>query len=387
MRSSGFYGWRIVLAGFAVLLLGGAANALAPMAPWPSDATDLTTTAALMTLLAVGPLLDRFGPKRVMLAGLVLASTGLLLRGVVGHSRATDLVLTGLLGVGLGAGFELPVQTAAANWFIRRRSFALAVVVSAFVLGGAAIDHFESPSSWRATSIGLGAAILVVCLPLAFVFRQSPERYDLLPDGGPAAAGEPAFTLGEALRSKAFWLLVVAAALADFQGPALAAAHLRTAIDTHTNPIIPTAPLVIALAGSLWILFVGYLGDRFPKRYLLAIVILVQGASALLLMVAPGSAAQGSLYALTSRLGDGTWPLLLAITADYFGRKRFATITAVMLVLETVALPPLLWLEPSSLRTGYHLAFLVILLLAIATAAVFFFARPPGPRDTNLAAS
>ena len=143
---------------------------------------------------------------------------------------------------------------------------------------------------------------------------------------------------------------------------------------------------VMGLAG---ILLFGYLGDRFPKRYLLAIAVVLQSVSIIILMTA-GSIAQLYLYTLVYGLGSGTIPLILAIRADYFGRKYFATITDFMMFFSGLIGAPLSvpWPFLASwildVTGNFQLVFVLSMLLGFIPAVIFFYTSPPGPVNNEL---
>ena len=355
-----------------------------------------------IALFAIGPLIDRFGPKKLMLIGIPVASASF-----IGLSFTKSLlilyILGGMLGIGMSVGFLLPAQTATANWFMRRRAIALAVICAASVLGGAITtligEQIADQLGWQGTSLGLGAVMLVIGIPLALVIRQRPEQYGYLPDGQLPATKETSkpviekdnrvaeanFTLRQALRTRTFWMLVIAMALASGVGAMTTSwwmPFLTSQGFSHTaiTNVFDIAPLM-GLAG---ILLFGYLGDMFPKRYLLAIAMALQNASVIILMTA-GSITQIYLYTLVYGLGSGTVPLILAIRADYFGRRAFATITVVMMFISGIIGMPVSaglsllagWIF--DITGSYQSAFLLSMLIGFIPASVFFFARPPEP--------
>ena len=160
-----------------------------------------------------------------MLIGIPLGSIGFLGLSFVNSLLTLSLFQGTLVAIGMSAGFLLPVQTATANWFMRRRTAALAAICVAAVLGETIVvlsgEQIAAQFGWRGAFLGLGVVMLVICIPLAFVIRHKPERYGYLPDGELAVIekpGEPViekgnrvaeidFTLWQALRTKAIRLL------------------------------------------------------------------------------------------------------------------------------------------------------------------------------------
>ena len=417
-----FYGWWIVAAGLIIIACGNASHVFLQSQifkiiknDFQGGASELGLTSSILGLsggiaiLAIGPLIDRYGPRKLMLVGIAMAAIGFILLSFTDNIIALNIVLGALLGIGIKAGFLLPVQAATANWFLRKRSLAFAIIMTAFILGEAMITLSEETTrqlDWRTIFTWFGAGILVIGIPLAFFIRHRPEQYGKLPDGKTAASDgnvesasggtnitiEANFTLRQALKTRTFWLLALASSL-----------QLAIANMAKINPIlflpqgagfdrnvITDIFQFIPLMGIAGILIFGYLGDRLPKRYLLAIAILIQSASSLIMMVA-GNTLQLYLYVFIFGLGSGTIPLLLAIRADYFGRNRFATITvAAFFFSGLIGSPFSLFLPPLSgwiydVSRSYELIYLSSIILGLIPAAIFFFARPPKPSpSTNM---
>ncbi|MFC1864930.1 MFS transporter [Chloroflexota bacterium] len=410
-----FYGWWIVTAGFAIVIYGictrdymsnqlpDLVKQLGGGASQMGMAMGISGLAGSISLLAIGPLIDRFGPRKLMLLGIPLTGIGFLWLSFV-NSILTFSILQGtLVAIGMSAGFLLPVQTATANWFMKRRSIALAVICMASVLGEGLIDilgeRIAGQFSWQSTFLGLGAVMLVIGIPLALVIRHRPEQYGYLPDGELSVTEETSepmseqyhhlteinFTLRQALKTRTFWTLTIAMALTSGIGTIATWYMVPFLIDqgfsqaTSVNVFNNTT-----LMGLMGIFLFGYLGDTFPKRYLLAIAVALQSASVVILMTA-GSIAQVYLYMLVYGLGSGIVPLILAIRADYFGRKAFATITVVMMFISGIIGSPVSALMPVlvgwifDITRNYQFAFLLSMLIGFVPATVFFFARPPKP--------
>ena len=115
-----------------------------------------------------GPLADRIGPQRVILAGVALIALGLFLASAAQH--LWQVYLTYSLGVGVGVGLAyVPAVGAVQRWFSRNRGLASGLAVSGIgagtlampLLSAAGIDQF----GWRETYIVLGVMTLVVGIP------------------------------------------------------------------------------------------------------------------------------------------------------------------------------------------------------------------------------
>jgi MFS family permease len=165
----------------------------------------------------IGYLVDRWGARLLMSCGSALA--GLALLGLARVDAIFQFYLLWSGGLGLAMALTLyPVTfTVVANWFVRKRGSALAILT---LVGGLSspiciplAGTLVAQSGWRATLMVLGLAQLLIALPLhAFFLRRHPEDIGLSPDGEPALpvptdAPLPGTTLAQALRSSVFWLL------------------------------------------------------------------------------------------------------------------------------------------------------------------------------------
>jgi MFS family permease len=401
-----FYGWWIVWAGFVVIAYGTGASGYLTHNIYSLIAGNASKTAIALTiyngvmpicLLAIGPLIDRFGPRKLMLIGISIAGGALL---GLGYANSLPYILLGIgiLAIGMSAGFFLPVQTATANWFVKRRAAALAVVCAASVLGvpllnmlgNQVVRHF----SLQNTLLGLGVGMLAIGIPLAFVIRHRPEPHGYVPDGKapafvetfqPVIKGESSFaevnySLWQALRTRAFWILVIALGLAGVSRILIESRRSMYLLERgfHNSTTTNFSELA-SLIGLAWMLLFGFLGDRFSKRHLIAIAIALQSMSVIIL-INIGNTSQFFLYMLVYGLGSACTPLFLAIRADYFGRKAFAAITAVMGFLGGILSTGFSFLNQAMFGPAgnYQAAFLLSMFFGLLAAVTIIFAKPPG---------
>jgi sugar phosphate permease len=398
-----FYGWWIIAAGVLIIAFGTGANGFLARSLYSLLGSNASKTGIVLgiyymvmpiSLLAIGPLIDRHGPRKLMLIGILAAGTAIIGLSLIPNLRYMFL---GILAIGMSAAFFLPVQTAIANWFMNARCMVFAVVCAASVLGAPMVnlstEFFAHQSSLQSTLFGLGVAMLVIGIPLAFVIRHKPEPYGYAPDGiaqpvsqtlQPVTRKETHFvevnySLRQALKTKAFWLLCIALCLFT-ESSVLIEMHRPLYLmekEFHRSAMTGSSELASFL-GLIWILSFGFLGDRYSKRHLLAIAIAVQSLSVFILMT-KGGIAPLLLHLLVYSFGAGTAPLILAIRADYFGRKAFATISAFMGVFNGILSQGFVFLNQGILRPSknYETAFLLSILIGLVAAVTILFAIPP----------
>jgi sugar phosphate permease len=236
-----FHGWRVVGAGALLQVLQGGlmqqsfgayVAVLASERGWSKTA--LSGGAALMSLetALIGPLIgwlvDRFGERRIIRAGVIFFALGLMSLGTVETIGGFyGAIVTCAIGMSLCGYF--PINVAVIHWFERYRARALSAVGLGVALGGAMVPVvavFMQAFGWRATAFASGVLVLAAGLPLSSVFKGRPQELGEHVDGiapaprpqgdaygerssQPLASAHPGFTIAEAIRTRAFWLLSI----------------------------------------------------------------------------------------------------------------------------------------------------------------------------------
>lgn len=332
------------------------------------------TSLAALPLTLVGKAADRFG-LRVVVGAVALSFT--LALCLLGQARGFLTLTAGFALVRfLGQGsLGMLSSHILAMWFERRLGvmesvkhvgFSLATLVLP-ALTVALIDAL----GWRRALVVLGLGVAGVLLPLvATVFRNRPEDLgqrldgDLPPptseDDATPPAEDPAFTLGEAVRTRALWTLLVS-------GPYLGL--VGTAMLFHTQPILASlgvadpqawAPYVQApwpIALTLTPLFSGWLADNVDPRWLLPTGLSLAAASCACLGVAgQGGLAPTTWFALAMAVFGVAMGVMISAVgptiARYFGRAHHGAIRGLSLSIGVGATAT----GPFLLSEGAHLA-------------------------------
>lgn len=398
-----FYGWVIVgCATTATFMSGpgqtyGMALLVASMREdlgWSAGLTSALYTAgslvAAPALLVIGRATDRLGARWT------LAAVSLLLAGAAaGMSRATEpwqvfVWFAALRAFGQG-GLPLVAAVLVSTWFVRRRGPALA----AQRLGMAASQGvfplltygLSAALGWRSAWVWLaGLVVASVAVPAAWLVRRSPEAVGLAPDGAPqvaadaSPAGEPLWSLGTALRTGTFWLLLLAGvaqplvntALVFHHVPLLAARGVGTEAAAASLGLMGPA-MIAATVGC------GALAGRVPVRALLAGgQILLAAALALGTVLANelGAYTYGALIGAASGMLTTSYSLAWPV---YFGRTNLGAIqgAATVGMVAAAALGPLPFGLLADATGGYTLALLLALPLPIVCGVAALAAAPP----------
>lgn len=400
-RDRFFYGWAVAGAASATLFLGfGVAYSFAAFFHALRDEFDASRgdvslvfaiTGFLYFVLGVvsGPLADRAGPKRVVLAGILLIAAGLATAAAA--NALWQVYLTYSLGVGIGVGFiYVPVVGTVQRWFVRKRGFASGIAVSGIglgtLVGPLAAALLVDGAGWREAYLALAATTLAVGIPAALLIEHSPQRRGLLPDGERRAAGVPltaspaSFDTRGALVSRPFWLMY-AACVATSVGIFVPFAHLAPYAEDQGLSSATGAVLVglIGVGSTAGRLLLGGTADRVGRRNALGGTFAVM-AAVLLGWLGATEAWSLAVFALIFGAGYGGFVALLpALAADYFGGRNAGAIIGVLYTSAGFGalVGPVLAGLIYDARESYTLP--ILLGVALNLVAVACIAAAPGP--------
>ena len=355
-----------------------------------------------------GYLIDRIGPRRMVLIGLLILGAGFLL-----WSRITNLwqfyLVFVVMSAGAGLGTWLPMMTVLNNWFNRRRSTAMALAMEGFSVGGVllipvltwAIDpDFSNRPGWRATAAGIGLLVMVLSYPISRLIRNKPEDYGQHPDGivpirvhaGVREASHSAspdfdYTWQEAIRTRSFWLITMGHACSSIVIVTLMV-HLGPMLDDRgfSLQMVGWVVSTYTAVGAVFTLVGGYVGDRMPIRIAIFGFSAVQSIAVFVLLFA-NSIFLMFLFAVILGIGfGGRNPLTTAIRGAYFGRKAFASITGISMVPMNVLLfsSPLFAGIMFDIQGTYIVPFTVVAVVSLIGSALFLpLGAPEVPRATK----
>ena len=353
-----FYGWRMVLVGCLFRFLGGGFHFYGFtvfVAPLGKDlgisraATNLIFGLARAEGALEGPLagylIDRFGPRPIMMAAVLLTGFGYILLYWVNSYWTLLVIYMGVVSLAFGAGFMHCPMVLANSWFIRYRARAMALVSSSIGIGGAllapVLAYVVHYFGWRWGVVLAGAVFLGLGTPLAAMVRRSPEDMGLVPDGDypsslPHESGQPSaggtseaeadIGIWEALRGAPFWLLVFAT-LFRVLGLSTVIANFVQIFNWKGVDSLSASHYLGVFAGlSLPThLIVGGLADHFNKARLMAACMVV-AAGALLLLTYAQNPLWLWLFLPLFSVVEGVFPVTWALVGDLYGRKHFAKV-------------------------------------------------------------
>ena len=343
-----------------------------------------------------GFIVDKFGPRKVMAASVTLMGAGFMLLSQVSSLTQFYLVFVLMIALGAGMGFSTSLFTAVGNWFSKKLSIAFGLAQSGMGLGGLLVPLLSwliAEYGWRTGAQAAGIALWAIGIPVALLMRHKPEQYGYTVDGeAPAKAAvkvdeQEDFTAREALRTSAFWLLAIVFAIRLMVTAAVVVHFMPFLLDSgFPREIAATALGLIAVISVPGRLSFGWLGDRFPKRYLGAGFLLLLAGSLLFLGHVENTWQLFLFLAMYAPAYGALATLMPAIRGEYFGRKAFGTIMGYMdtiIMLGTVG-GPLFAGYVWDITGNYRMAFTVFGIALFAAFGMLLLAKRPLKRVSYL---
>jgi MFS family permease len=285
---------------------------------------------------AAGWLVDRFGPRKLMIAGILLAGVALLGLGSVA-TLGLFYFFYFFNALGYVCGGPLPNQVLLTQWFDKSRGKAMGIAYIGIGFGGAVvpwISHFlVQHFGWQAALRLLGLLILVISLPLAF-FVKEPSA-----SKRPAVQQKNAASLGGAFKSVPFYLLTLGSmcSIAAVSGTQQNLKLFLT-FDAHYGQGDAARILSLVLASSVaGRLLMGWLADRFAKKHVMVLIYLIV-AGAIPFLFVSRSPLMMNAFAVLFGIGlGGDYMIVPLITAEIFDVALLGRLLGVILTAGGIA--------------------------------------------------
>lgn len=398
VRSEWRAGWPVVLASF-----GGSALAstyaytmgvmIAPIeAEFGWSRAQITSGFFIISLFSVtlslfmGMVIDRIGPRRIAILGVLLYGGALALLSQATQSIYVWWGLWSLVALGILCVKPTVWVVAVSSLFVVSRGLALAVVLSAtgfvsFLMPTVALLLLKA-FDWRMTFIALGAGGALLVLPLVLLFFTSPADRGRSDTAKQAAAVVPraGMTLREGLLSRNFALLaaggfmfsLASVALTLNMVPILTGSNLAVEAAAATAGAIGIAQIVGRLSG-------GYLLDRFNARVVAAISVLLPIVTCTLLLAFPGEGWAALVAVVMLGLATGAEMDAIAyLSARLFGLRNFAALFGAFFGIVTLGfgLGPMLANAVYDSTGSYDPVLWMVMPIVVSVALLFLLIGP-----------
>lgn len=324
---------------------------------------------------AAGWIVDRFGPRRMMMGGIVMAGTAL-----VGLSYTSTLTLFYFFylfnALGYVCGGPLPNQVLISRWFTKSRGKAMGFAYLGIGVGGAIApllsDRLTRVFGWQGALRTLGILVVLIALPMAFFIKESPTL-----ETTKLTSTEPA-SIGSVLRSWKFYLLAIGSMCSigavggTFQNLKLfMTGDLFRGMPAQEAQSAAAYVLSLVLISSLCgRLLMGWLADHYQKKHVMLLIYLIVGCSIPLLFLASNRPFL-YLFAVLFGIGlGGDYMIIPLMAAELFGVKVLGRLMGVVLTADGVAeaLAPMMVAKTRDVTGSYATGFLILIALGLVGA-------------------
>ena len=338
------------------------------------------TSGTAFGKMIVGPLfgfiagwmIDRFGPRRLMLTGILMGGIAL-----IGLSYMTTLwqfylfYLFNALGYMFGG--PLPNQVLISRWFDKSRGRVMGIAYLGIGIGGMLVPQIAKwlnmQFGWREGLMMLGILMVIIAFPMAWFVKENPDAQSALP------ANQSKVPFNIIVKNKAFYLLLIGS-MCSIGAVAGTAQNLKLFLSIDLNFTQQDAANVLSIvlgASIIGRLLMGWLADRIPKKYVMLLIYVLVAVSIPLLYIVE---TKGIIYLFAIIFGialGGDYMIIPLMAAELFGIKVMGRVMGLVIAADGLAeaFAPMLaaWLRDQS--GSYVDGFAALIVLAvIGTIAV-----------------
>ena len=395
-----YYPWLMAVMGMLVLLVSNGLTVTGLTAFDESLLKDFGWTRSelklrdLITLVLagwmapfLGALIDKVGPRKLVLAGIALLAALYAAYAHIHSLAHLYWIHVGFAAVLVAAGLNVAVIFVS-QWFATHRGTAIGIALVGTSLGGMVFPklgvHLMQSMDWRAALLW-EAAIPLAFLVIAFLFVRSPRPGGIQPWGAdtlaakaaagkPAAASLPDLSYQQAMRTRTFWVLAFVAMTTFFSIMAVASnlfLHMR---DLGFEPATAGNGLGLMFGLAMVGKFIfGFLADVLPAKRVFLLNLSIMAAGALILATMRADLIWYSL-ALFGLGWGGLYTMIQLLAVNAFGLSAAGKILGTITLLDATTAGLGIWVTAKifDLTKSYHIAFslicaLIVLALLAAT--------------------
>ncbi len=411
-EQKGFYGWWISIAAFFTFGLavgipyygmGFYYDYYQKEFNWSRPDITLGFPLAVILTLWVGPvIMHRYSPRKLMMIGVGLTALAFIGFSQMNGNLIFYYAMWTLYTVGYILSGPIAHQIIISQWFKRHRGKALAATyLGVGVFGGIVVKFFAAPitqaTNFQNALFWTGIVVLLV-LPIAFfVLRDKPSDMGQTPDGLPVLPHEvppPSRTVRDLMGQRSFWLLMVGS-LCSIGAIGSINFHMKLVFKDQgftdqvaLNTLFGNATLCILFSSIGGRLAMGYLADRYSKKYVMvATYFLVASTIPLLFLVRPESPDYVYLFSILFGFGMGAdYMLIPLMAAEQFGLNTLARAMAIILPADTIGQTWFPYLV-AQIREGsgnYSTALNIVFAMAALGATAILLLPAQGKKDEAL---
>jgi len=291
-----------------------------------------------------GRIVDKYGPKILIMAGACLLGLGMLGCSMISKVWQLYLFYGVLVGLGSAATGWVCLISTVSQWFIKKRGIATGITGAGIGLGSAIFAPLAAlliaSFGWRMSYAICGILISAVLIPLGSLMVKSPEDKELYPDGVSGckkvkvtSPEEVSWEVRDALKTTSYWAIFLTHLLMLFQLQMVIVHLIPYAIDVGIDRMVAAGSLgLLGLISIVGRVGGGWLSDRIGRKIMLATAMTIQG---ICLFFLPKIITSKALYIFIVVYGIsyGCWaPFFAPLTADIFGRTFLGTLWGIITI-------------------------------------------------------
>ena len=318
----------------------------------------------------VGYLIDRFGPRKMMLAGILMAGCA-----VIGLGLMTSLwqfyVFYIFSALGYMCGGPLPNQVLTSRWFDKARGKAMGFAYLGIGIGGMLAPQIAKALNvefgYRHALVILGITMIVLSFPMAWFVKDNP------PVTGDSAASdtpqEPKREIKDILKTRAFYLLLIGS-MCSIGAVSATSQNLKLffSLDLKYSQTQAANILSLILAASIFgRLFMGWLADKIEKKYVMLMIYCLV-ASAIPLLYFATTPGVIYVFAIVFGIGlGGDYMIIPLMAAELFGVKVMGRVMGIVLTGDGLAEAIMPWMVGwiRDISGSYANGFSALIVLAV----------------------
>ena len=322
-----------------------------------------------------GWMIDRYGPRKLMLSGALMAGVALIGLSCTGGSLSLFYLFYIFNALGYVFAGPLPCQVLISRKFDKNRGKAMGIAYLGIGTGGALVpllaNKIESSFGWNISLIALGVLIMLIALPMAY-FIKEPKVKEVKKE-----PSEPAVSIKSILKNPNFYLLCIGSMCAIGvvgginQHLKLYLRDLEFAQDAAAKII--SLVLLSSLIGRV---LMGWLADIFNRKHVMILINLIV-ASAIPLLMVPDFTGRIYLFAVIFGIGlGGDYMIIPLMAGDLFGVRALGRTMGIILVADGIAeslFPMMVGAMYEGAGQSYMPAFAVLITIALTGAFIISF--------------
>ncbi len=348
----------------------------------------IVTSGNALAKMLVGPLfgfiagylIDRYGPRRMLLAGALMGGFSLIGLGSISGTVWTFYFFYLFNALGYVFGGPLPCQVLISRWFDKNRGKAMGIAYLGIGIGGAIAPEIsttiESNMGWHNSLIGLGILVILIAFPFSFFIKDSAKKHVDKHDVSVNTKSDDLVPMKNILKNRNFYLLGIGSmcSIAALGG---IVQHLKLYLVDHNFGQAQAAHvmsfvLLSSLAGRV---LMGVLADIIHRKYVMILIYMIV-ALAIPLLLLPDFPGRVYIFAVIFGIGlGGDYMIIPLMAADLFGVKALGRTMGIILVSDGIseAAFPMIVGKLHDVTNSYTLGFSLLIFMAFLGAIIISF--------------